>query len=128
MRTPKLNRTLLVIVAVLIAAIVVANCGRTSQQVGDVSAPALSSSTQHATPVTEAPATEGPATVAPRATDSNGLAAAPGPGGPAPAAAAAPTSTPISTPDLTSIEALLSGINTDLGADASADTNEGSAP
>lgn len=126
MRTDKGHRILTVISAALVV-VLIAGCGRRAE-VPNAGSP-TSPSTVDVTSATEPPT--GPlvgGTVAPETTDEPGATAAtaevattPGSG-----ATAQPNTTPVPTPDFASIEALLSGIDGDLGDDASAASYEGS--
>lgn len=106
---PRARRLTLTGAAVLLT-LVIAGCGRSGQAID-----------AGAAPVVPASAASGPiaalATPTPTELAAATPAATPTPG---------PTATPVPTPDFPAIEALISGINADLGADATADTDEGS--
>ena len=122
MRTVKGHRILTVVSAAL-AVVLIAGCGRRGE-VPNAGSP-TSPSTIDGTFAPELPT--GPlvkATVEPVMTDERGATAEPTaiaqPG------ATQPGTTPGPTPDFASIEALLSGIDGDLGDDAGAAASEGS--
>lgn len=120
MRTVNSHRTHLVISAALVV-LVVAGCGRRAE-VPNAGSP-TSPSTVDATSAPQLPAGAlVGATGEPVATDEPATTAEPS----EPAATAQPGTTPVPTPDFASIEALLSGIDGDLGDDASAASYEGS--
>jgi cell division septation protein DedD len=100
--------------AVLLFALIAAGCaGRHGQVAGAIAATP--------TPLAATPATAMP----PIVTASAETSIEPSPS-PTPAATAA--ASPIPTPDLTAIEALIKDITDELGAEASAGTDEGSTP
>ena len=112
MRTTTRHRILIVISAALVV-VVLAGCGRRVDLAGP-DGPSPSSVTVGATSLPGQASQPAPAS--PDPTSSPGAEASP---------STAPTDTPIPSPDLASIEALLSGIDTDLGDDAAAAANEG---
>ena len=123
MRTVKSHRILTVISAALVV-MLIAGCGRRAE-VPNAGSPTSPPPTVDVTTAPELPT--GPlvkATVEPVMTDERGATAEPTaiaqPG------ATQPGTTPGPTPDLASIEALLSGIDGDLGDDADAAASEGS--
>lgn len=109
-----IHRILTVTGVVLLVAVVAAGCGRRAQ-LADVGSQATLGPTT--TTLSEIRATE--------------VTTPPAPAEPAPSASAelvvspTPTATPVASPDLASIEALISGLDSDLANDATADTDEG---
>ena len=106
MQTTRSAWPLALAATVLLLATITAGCARRTPSAGD------------------GPATGPTATVASDATPASTV--------PGSAATAAPTptpaATPVPTPDLSAVDALLKDIDNDLNADASAGTNEGTAP
>ena len=118
MRTIKVNRLLALVIATLVV-LVIAGCGRRADLGVANSPPAatfavLVSASSQASSEPFADATPPPGETAEPAASAE------------PAATARPNTTPGPTPDLASIEALLSGIDGDLGDDAGAAASEGS--
>ncbi len=117
--TPQGRRFTGLLVAAVVVAVVATGCGRRG-------AAAAGTPTQDP----GAPA----ATVGIGQADPSGLATpSPAPSTPAPSALAAATPppatpAPLATPDLSSINQLLADLDAALGADATADTDEGSTP
>ncbi len=106
--------------ALLLVALVTTGCGRRPSQTETGAAQAPSPAIAVAS--SPAPAGTLPATIAPAAdpTGSPSVTTA------TPAAVAPAAGTPVPTPDLVSIQDLLTQIDNDLNADASAGTSEGS--
>lgn len=109
-------RILTVTGVVLLVAVVAAGCGRRAQ-LADVGSQATLRPTTTTIPETPAPpeVTTSPAPAEPAPSASAELVASP-----------TPNATPVASPDLASIEALISGLDSDLANDATADTDEGS--
>lgn len=117
MRTDNSHRILTVISAALVV-LLIAGCGRRAEV--PITGSPTSPSTVDVTTVPETRAEPGASsTVEPVATDQPGATAEP-------ATTAQPGTTPVPTPDFAPIEVLLSGIDGDLGDDASAASHEGS--
>jgi hypothetical protein len=116
------RRTLAVSGTVLLLVIATAGCGRRADPAG---ADAATSGTGAPAPTAIALETSAPVTAEPDAT-TPGPTAEPGPTE-VPAATPQPTAAPLATPDLTAIQHLLDDLDAALGADATADTDEGSA-
>lgn len=111
MQTARSARPFALVATVLLLALLVGGCGRRAPEASDsagaspvVTAPAEASAPAPAT----APATAPPPT--------------------ATAGTTAASAAPVPTPDLAAVDALLRDIDNDLQADASAGTNEGTAP
>lgn len=107
------------IVAVLLLAVVIAGCGRGRLAGGDgAAAPheTLAATLDDPPVVVEPTPTAGTITTP----------TPPRPEPPGPAPTTAPTPAPLVAPDLTSIQQLLDDLDAALGADATADTDEGS--
>lgn len=117
MRTVNSHRILFVISAAL-AVVLIAGCGRRAE-VPNVGSPTSPSTVDASSAPESSIAPLASSTVEPLATDGSAATAEPG-------ATARPTTTPVPTPDFASIEALLSGLDGDLGDDASAAAFEGS--
>lgn len=114
MRTTSRGRILALGGAVLLLAVITAGCARRSSPASlATTAPIASAAAEATTPDPSVGAT--PADADADATP---------PGTAAPTAAAAP----ISSPDLSSIDGLIKDIDNELGADASAGTDEGTTP
>ncbi|MEO8207779.1 MAG: hypothetical protein ABI598_01995 [Chloroflexota bacterium] len=105
------------LITALAAVLLTTGCGRRAQQT-DAGTGTLASPPAQQTQLASAPPTLAP-TVAPATSEPTDAATS------QPARTAIPASTPVPTPDLASIEALLSGISGDLNADATADNDEG---
>jgi hypothetical protein len=114
MQTPGRRTNAALAAAVLLFALVAAGCaGRHGQVAGAIAATP--------TPLAATAATATPPIVT--ATPAMSIEAPP-----SPSLAATATASPIPTPDLTAIEALIKDIKDELGAEASAGTDEGSTP
>ena len=112
MRTTSRGRILALGGAVLLLAVITAGCARRSSPASlATTAPIASAPAEATTPDPSVEATPADADATP-------------PGTAAPTAAAAP----ISSPDLSSIDGLIKDIDNELGADASAGTDEGTTP
>ncbi len=113
------RRTFAVAGVVLLLVLTTAACGRRDlpTNVGAVAAPA--DATENA--ATSAPTSVQPETAAPAPTATPGTSP-----GPTVLATPGPTLAPLATPDLTAIQQLLDDLDAALGADATADTDEGS--
>jgi hypothetical protein len=110
----------------VLLALVTAGCGRRGLPAaagGGAWAAAATAGPATAGPAT---ATESPAAAAPESPDPEPTVAATAAPTQPPAASPRPTAAPLATPDLAAIEDLLSELDAALGADATADTDEGS--
>jgi hypothetical protein len=119
MLMPSSRRALVLVGTILMLTLVTGGCARRGQVAADGSMP---------TPVAAAP-TDGSVPAAtseasPAVTVATPEASAEATSG----ATGMPTGTAVPTPDLSTIEALIHDIDTDLGADASAAADEGSTP
>lgn len=111
----------------LLVALVVVGCGRRGIVADDAAADGAATSAVPTSgrvgPITSPESTEtAPADASPAS--GGGATVSPAPGTPSPA----PTIAPFEAPDLTAIQRLLDEIDAALGADATADSDEGSAP
>lgn len=106
----RISGTGIAFVLTLALTLVIAGCGRSGHAV-DAGAAPVAPAAVAATPVAAlaTPTRTELGAATPPATSALGL-----------------TATPVPTPDFPAIDALISGINADLGADATADTDEGS--
>ncbi|TAJ99657.1 MAG: hypothetical protein EPO36_11410 [Chloroflexota bacterium] len=108
---------------VLLLALVTAGCGRRDSVAGADGVAA--DSTAGATATAKAPPTATAPIETTDASQTPDTSQPPAPTGTA-GAGAKPTAAPFATPDLTAIEQLLADLDAALGADATADTDEGS--
>lgn len=120
------HRTLALAGAAVLALVVAAGCGGRDARADGDTANEAASSAGTGVAILEPAASPSPAATPPDATLGAGAAATEVP---APQATPAPpTAAPFVAPDLTAIERLLDDLDAALGADATADSDEGSAP
>jgi hypothetical protein len=122
------RRALAVTGTVLLLALATTGCGRRGIEPGAAAATATAGTPAATVGAPGPDATGDPGeTAGPDATGDPGASAEPG-SNQVTAATPKPSAAPLATPDLTAIQQLLDDLDAALGADATADTDEGSAP